>query len=720
MDPLPNLRNVAVNVTADVLVQAGTIHNLTTSQAVSGRVSLPKPQQLPPTIRDFVGRDEYLAALDSLLFNGRNGVSIGASTIAILAGMAGVGKTTLAVHWARRTAERFPDGVLFANVRGYGPSDAAAPTEIMEGFLRALGVTVEQMPARIDEQAGLFRSLTAEKKILVLIDNVSSAGQVRPLLPAAPGCFAIVTSRDSLTGLVAVEGAEKITVDVLTPSEALTLATGILGTDRAAEQPNSVENLVRLCARLPLALRIAATQAADTCVSLLDVVAELAADDHRLRVLSQSGDERTEIRAVFDWSYRRLEPSQARLFRCLGLHPGPEFSLSAAATIANSDRSATRLLMNCLIKSHMVERVDSKRYRMHDLLRDYAANLAVEHEAEVDREHILITLLEFYVQTLYQCDRIIYVAHEKLPRPMNLKFSQEMIEDRDDALTWLRHERVNLIAMLKFAALRHRHDEAIHLAYGMRFLCETGGWDDLLEATSIGITAARNCGDKYSEAFLHNLRGEVYLRIRDWGKALVEFQCSLGDVKADGNRVYHTWSLINLGYLYCEMNNFERALLYLTEALSVVDGSAPDRLVAVLEGNLCRAYTGLGSYRPALRHGERALMFRRRIAAPEGEPIALWHLAEAWQGLGEHAKAIELCRRAINISRMRTQCDVTATIAPSLSVLASSLSHVGSVAEALQCWDEAASIYEENGQPQVAIETRQLRDKAMRRISSGM
>ncbi|MFI6032536.1 NB-ARC domain-containing protein [Amycolatopsis magusensis] len=287
------------------------------------------PRQLPAAVRDFTGRTEHLAALDTLIPSDPGPESLDkqrARSVVITAvdGAGGIGKTTLALHWAHRIQDRFPDGTLHVNLRGYGPGEPATSAEALGGFLRALNVAPRAIPAEVEAQSALLRSLLAGRCVLMVLDNAHSAEQIRPLLPGTPGCMVVVTSRDSLTGLVVTDAAHRLTLDLLTEQEAHDLLIGIIGADRAAAEPEAVDDLIRRCARLPLALRIAASRvAAHPHLTVADVVAELADDRTRLDILSDTGDERAAIRTVFDWSYQRLPPEQARLFRRLGLHPGP-------------------------------------------------------------------------------------------------------------------------------------------------------------------------------------------------------------------------------------------------------------------------------------------------------------------------------------------------------------------------------------------------------------
>jgi hypothetical protein len=389
-------------------VQAGSIQHVSLSGSLGRAVSAPR--QLPLVVPDFTGRAEHLAALDALLPNGGD-VRPGAAVISAVDGTAGIGKTTLAVQWAHRVQHLFPDGTLYANLRGYGPGEPATASEVLDGFLRALGTPAEQMPVGVEAQAALYRSLMVGRQVLIVLDNANSPDQVRPLLPATGRCVVLVTSRDSLTGLVVTEGARRLTLDLLTEAEAFDLVAAVIGRDRVAAEPDAVADLIRWCARLPLALRIAAGRAA-VHGAVYDVVAELADERYRLEVLSRSGDDRAAIRAVFDWSYLRLPYEQARLFRCLGLHPGQEVSLHAAAALADHNLTTASRQLEALVSTHMIERVANGRYRFHDLLRAYAAERAHDDSA-AERDRVMWSVLGWYAHTALAADALVFPGYSR-------------------------------------------------------------------------------------------------------------------------------------------------------------------------------------------------------------------------------------------------------------------------------------------------------------------
>lgn len=293
------------------------------------------PRQLPVHVAHFAGRATELAALDGLLDQLEAGWQTGTAIISAIGGTAGIGKTTLALHWAHRIANRFPDGQLYVNLRGFDPIGCPVIlAEAIRGFLDALAVPADRIPASLDSQAGLYRSLLAGKRMLVVLDNARDVAQVRPLLPGAGGCLVLVTSRNQLTGLAAAEGAHLFNLDVLSCDEARELLAHRLGASQVAATPEAVDELITLCARLPIALSVAAARVvAQPAYSLDAMVTALHNERGRLDALD-TGEPASSLRAVFSWSYRQLGGQGARMFRLLGAHPGPDISIAAAASLA--------------------------------------------------------------------------------------------------------------------------------------------------------------------------------------------------------------------------------------------------------------------------------------------------------------------------------------------------------------------------------------------------
>ncbi len=661
------------------------------------------PRQLPLAVRDFTGRAGHVAALDALLSENGPGSSTEAVVISALDGAAGIGKTSLAVHWAHRVQGRFPDGTLYVNMRGYGPGEPASPGEVLDGFLRALGTPPGDLPQGVEAQAGLYRSLLARRQILIVLDNVNSADQVRPLLPATPGCMAVVTSRDSLTGLVVTESATRVTLDLLSFAEALQLVTGIVGAGRAAAEPVSVAELIRLCARLPLALRIAASRVgSDGQTKVADVVAELTDDRGRLDVLSNSGDERAAVRAVFDSSYQRLTADQASLFRRLGLHPGPDLSLHAAAAIGELDLRETRRLLGALAAAHLIEPSAGNRYRFHDLLRAYAAEQAMAVDSAEERDELLKSLLRWYVHATHTCDVLLFPGHLRLPPPSATSSPRLPFDDQQGAMAWIEAERFNCLAVLRLAADTELHRHVIHLAEGFRFLLLLGRLDEWLECGIAGLEATRRSNDSAAEIRLLLNTSEALTLLKRWNEALIELDKAMA-LSIEFDDEYNRAAVLNgIGLLYYERGQFDRALNPLYEALRVIpDG---ERMEGVIEGNIGRAHAGLQQYRQAFEHCERGLALRRRVGDRTGEVGALNGLAQLLQKVGDHRKAVEVCRTAIARAR---EIRAPLSIAYPLDTLADSLLELGETPEAVECLHEAAVLFARYGNEQHADRARE-------------
>ncbi|WP_329537320.1 NB-ARC domain-containing protein (plasmid) [Streptomyces sp. NBC_01450] len=370
-------------------------------------VPLPRPAQLPAAYEHFAGReaeiDHMLHRLPAVQGHGGPGTTM---VINAIGGMAGVGKTTLAVQVAHRVADRFPDGQLYVNLRGFDLHGAAMdPAEAVRGFLEALGVSRKQIPDSLEAQAALYRSLLADRRVLVLLDNARDADQVRPLLPGAAGCLVLITSRNQLTSLVVAGGAHPLTLDLLSPKNARQSLVRRLGADRVAAEPAAVDTIISLCGGLPLALSIITARALmNPTFPLSGIAAELMEANGSLDAFDGL-DAATDVRTVFGWSYRTLTGEAARLFRLLSLHPGPDIGTHAAAALADRPTVRVRSLLAELTRTHLLTEEAPGRYRFHDLLRAYANELARaedgEGDSEEERRDALCRMLDHYLLTAH-------------------------------------------------------------------------------------------------------------------------------------------------------------------------------------------------------------------------------------------------------------------------------------------------------------------------------
>jgi DNA-binding SARP family transcriptional activator/transcriptional regulator with XRE-family HTH domain/tetratricopeptide (TPR) repeat protein len=407
------------------------------------------PRQLPAAPRGFAGRAGELHALSGLLERDPSGV-----VIVALIGMAGIGKTALAVHWAHRVVGRFPDGQLFANLRGFSHSGVpVTPTEAVCGFLMALGVPPAWIPGDTDGRAALYRSLLVDRRMLIVLDNAQDAEQVRPLLPGSPGCLVLVTSRNRLTGLAAAEGAHLITLGVLTDPESRDLLAMNLGTGRAMAESAAVSELIALCGRLPLALRdVAARAAARPGLRLSTLTAEMRDTRGRLDALD-TGESATSVRMVFSWSRAKLGDHASRMFRLLGVHPGPDITIPAAASLTGLSREQAYLTLAELCDTHLLTEHALGRYRCHDLLRAYAAERARSIESDAERRAAVRRVLDYYLHTAIAASGFLCPYHTEVtwPQPQPGVVLEE-IEGPGQAEEWFENERHVLLALIRQAA----------------------------------------------------------------------------------------------------------------------------------------------------------------------------------------------------------------------------------------------------------------------------
>lgn len=389
LDPGPEL----IRLHDDILHHRPVGTDRESRLVVEARLATPavRPEQLPLVAPDFVGRDEELARLDACLdeLGGQPTTVI----ITAVSGMAGIGKTTLALWWAHRVAGRFPDGQLYTDLRGYDDVDAVPPADALRGFLEALGVAARRIPTELDARIGLYRSLLASRQMLIVLDNARDCEQVRPLLPGAGRCVVVVTSRDQLNGLVAAEGAKPITLGVLTSEESMSLLRRRIGEERLAAEPAAATSIIRATGGLPLALSIVAARAATKPTFPLGAfAAELTPFTATLDALADG-----DVRRVFSWSHRTLSPPAARLFRLLGLHPGPDLTRDAAAALLGTPPSAVIPLLRELTRRHLLTEHVPSRYTLHDLLRAYAAELVRSWEPESEQHAARQRLYDYYL-----------------------------------------------------------------------------------------------------------------------------------------------------------------------------------------------------------------------------------------------------------------------------------------------------------------------------------
>jgi DNA-binding SARP family transcriptional activator len=458
------------------------------------------PRQLPAAVPYFTGRTAELAALTSML--GDTGVTGRTMVISAVAGTAGVGKTATAVYWAHQVADRFPDGQLYVDLRGYAAGEPMPESDALAGFLRALGEPGQDIPSEADERAARYRSLLSRRKVLVVLDNAASAEQVRPLLPGDPACAVVVTSRDALTGLVARDGARRLDLDLLPLEDAVGLLRGLIGA-RVDADPAGAEMLAAQCCRLPLALRVAAELAiARAGASVADLVYELADQWRRLDLLDAGGDPRTAVRAVFSWSYRHLAADAARAVRLAGLHPGPDLDRYAVAALVDTALEQAGRLLDVLARANLIQSAGPGRWGMHDLLRAYALDRATAEDEEAERQLALTRLFDYYLGTAAAAMDTLFPAEaDRRPRIPAPASPAPLVAEPAAARAWLDTERATLVDVAAYTAARGWPGHTTRLAATVFRYLEAGGYyPEINEIQGQACRGARDTGDPTAEA----------------------------------------------------------------------------------------------------------------------------------------------------------------------------------------------------------------------------
>ncbi|MFI5592008.1 BTAD domain-containing putative transcriptional regulator [Amycolatopsis sp. NPDC051758] len=600
------------------------------------------PKQLPAGSDGFTGRTAELSFLDGTVAAG--------GTIVAVSGTAGVGKTALAVHWAHRVRDRFPDGQLYANLRGHAEGAPAPPVEILAQFLSALGIPAERVPADAETAAALYRTLTTDRKVLVLLDNAAGPQQVRPLLPAGPGCLVVVTGRDRMTGLVAVHGARRLTLDVLNPEDAVELLAGVLGRDRVRAEAEAAVEFAKLCVHLPLALRIAAANLADRPgYGIEDYVAELR-EGNLLAALAVQGDEQTAVRTAFDLSHAALPADAQRLFRLLSLVPGADVGAEAVAALAGTEPARAGALLERLAGAHLVEHHTPGRYRFHDLLRRYAADQAERLEPVEERERALHRLFDWYLGAVDGAARLLYPHMLRLPVPETR--GPAGITELAEASAWLDAERGNLVAAVRHAAHSGPAPMAWLLADALRgyfWVCmRRVEW---LATAEAGLAAAEAAGDPRAQAATRLSLADLHFRQGRYRPAVRHYTAALLFARQAGWVEAQAAVLGNLGCVYWQSGRLADAASRFERGLALSRRTGQPAGEAVAFGNLGLVHWEMGRLARAADHYAQALRRYRRIGSRYGEAINLANLGQAQRARGRPAEAAELLGRALHLHR---------------------------------------------------------------------
>jgi tetratricopeptide (TPR) repeat protein/transcriptional regulator with XRE-family HTH domain len=664
------------------------------------------PRQLPTAVPYFAGRTSELRLLDAMLSDaGRGSTGV---VISAIGGTAGVGKTALALNWAHRVAPNFPDGQLYANLRGFDPAGSPAePADVLRGFLDAFQVHPERFPATTEGLAALYRSLLAGRTMLVLLDNAADVAQVRPLLPASPRCLVIVTSRRELSALAAAEGARLLSLDVLPEREAIELLAARLGTDRADAEPDAITQLATLCARLPLALSIiVARAAAAPNLPLAALVTELTELQGRLDALD-AGDPAANVRTVFSLSYRHLPEAAARMFRLLGLHPGPDISAPGAASLAGVPVAEARAALRDLTRASLIIESAPGRYGFHDLLRAYAAEQAALREGRGRREAIH-RMLDHYLHTARRAHVVLYPGRQRvdLGRPRAL-VTPEGFAAKPFALAWLRAEYQVLLKIIDQAAREGFDDYAWRLPVVLwTFFDVCGHWHDGTRMHRTALEAARRCGDQFGQA--HALRGlgTFEVMLGDYAQA----HCCLAEAQELFRRLGDTHGLARTDLIMGQAFEFQgrhaEALAVVKEALRLSETAQDDPYMQLVRASALNGsawYNAhLGELGQARAHCTQAIELCQSIGYSPGEAGTWDTLGFVWQRLGDHAEATACFLRAVALER---EMGSRFNLAMALAHLGDTHVSTGDLRAARQVWAEALTILADLHHPE-AFEVR--------------
>jgi len=641
---------------------------------------VPVPAQLPLDAPGFSGRHDELRALQALLPSARPAAAGGQASpaaaggqtspaaaggqtstagtdeslpVVVISGTAGVGKTALAIRFGRQVAKRFPDGQLYVNLRGLNPATPMEPGVALRFLLDAFGVPPHRIAAPLEERAALFRSLVNGRRVLIVLDNASNAAQVRPLLPGSPDCLVVVTSRHQMAGLVAAEGATLITLEVLSDAEAHEMLARRLGRERVAAEPQAVDEIVAACAGLPLALSVAVGRAAGRAKRpLADLAAELRDARVRLDAL-EDGDAATDVRAVLSWSYDQLSPAAAQMFRLLGLHPGPDISLPAAASLAGISRAEAGTALRELTRTNVAAEHLAGRFTFHDLLRAYAADQAERHDSAEHRGAAVQRMLDHYLHTAMAAAQRFSPFRSPLrlaaPRPGVLPGE---MADKDQAMAWFDAEAPVLLTLIGYAEAQEFDTYAWQLPWALGpFFNRRGRLRAYAAIERTALAAARRLDDTLALAHAHHLLGHAQLQMGDYAAAEPNFRQALDLFRELGDRTNEAVVLNVLAGMLEKQERYPEALAVALDALRMLKAAGHWWTQATLENGVGWLYAHLGQYEDALTHCRRALSLHRESGHRGGAADTLDSIGFVYLHLGDLTRAQAHYEQAIDAYR---------------------------------------------------------------------
>ncbi|MET0234200.1 MAG: BTAD domain-containing putative transcriptional regulator [Kibdelosporangium sp.] len=693
-DPGPQLQQLYRRI----LTNDSTLIPVATTPASAGAGSQVVPRQLPAAPWPFTGRTDHLATLTGTLDHR------GTVVICAIHGTGGIGKTWLALAWAHRHLDQFPDGQLFADLRGFSPdSEPMAPAAAIRGFLDALGVDPGHIPLDPQAQTGLLRSLVAHKRMLIVLDNAADAEQVMPLLPGEDSCTVIVTSRRTLTGLITRHGAHHLALDTLTDDEARALLCRRLGAARVAAEPQAVAELVGLCGGLPLALGIIAGRAhTHPRVPL----AEFAADLRGLGLGAlEDDDPATGLTSVLSWSYRALTTQQQVVFGLLGIAPGPDISLPAAAGLTGLPPAQTAKVLRGLQETSLLDRDTRGRYSMHDLIRHYATDIA--HQlAEDTRTAALRRVVDFYLHTAFAADRLLEPHRHQLLDPPEPRGHPHPLPDAPTALVWFETEHACIVAAQHTAATHHWHQAVWQLAWALNtFHAWQGHRHDRLAVWQSGLSAAEHLHSPATRTAAQRLLGSAYADLGRHDEAIEHLYEALTLAEHHQDHTNLAYAHRMLGWAWKRRGDDRRALEHATHALSIYR-TLDNPVWEARALNAVGWYTAqLGDHDHARDHCQAALTLFRRHNDTDGEATALDSLGYIDHHAGRHEQAIRHYQQALTLVR---DLGNTYQVADSFEGLGHPHAALSQHDQARTVWREALELYRNQGRNEDAERIQRL------------
>jgi tetratricopeptide (TPR) repeat protein len=657
------------------------------------------PRQLPPDVAHFTGREAELGKLDSIVHSAVV-EQPSAVVISAIAGTAGMGKTSLAIHWAHTVRGIFPHGELYVNLRGYDPGLPLTAEQALIGFLRALDVPDERiLNADREELSALFRSLLAQRRMLIVLDNATSSEQVRPLLPGSSTCVVVVTSRSRLSGLMARDGAHRISLDRLSPAEAVVLLRSIVGSERIDGELDAAVELSRSCCCLPLALRIAAERiAARPHLSVSGFVDELRSADTALEVLTTDDDEQTAVRSVFSWSYRTLPVDAARVFRLLGLFPGHDIEVRAAGALTSMSISEVRRVLDGLASVYLIEEIGRGRYRFHDLLRAYANERATIEESAVDRTEALRRVMLWYLHSSDSAIRSLRAHGEDVElgeledNLLPLSFGS-----RVEALQWLDQESANLLTFIHYASETHHHALAWQLPTVLTDLLWRQNLPDVVLIYQKALNSARVLHDRLGELRVLSNLGDIHLDMEQFDSATDCFGQMLTISLEIGREDFEGWALNGFGLVHLRRRNWSQAIEYLRRAAAVFNQVENVVVRANALANLGDALREARQYEEAIECCHRSLAILKESDNRAHEATALRALGWIYLDKCQYEESIRQFHLALTIDH---EFDNRFDEGRTQNGIGSALFLAGDPERAREAWLVALKIFEELGSPQ--------------------